>query len=910
MRRLWANILIAGASMLAVVAAVPNAIKNTNTNGDFAKNHAFTFQLSEREVSSEQGEEAKPLNEHSAIDIANIMEQRLVNCGVSSYKITTSGNDLVNVSFNTDKNNYEQVVSYLSFSGSFALINEQDDVVEGKLFLDGEAYKKNVTVNEYPTVYIPVKTSSEEYTQVITKARENPTSSGEGEEEGESKANVYLIYNYTKGDTYKSLTASNKLESKQLLVLDALTDEKLYVDGKVENNKALFKQECGYVDSNGNGYADPEEVRAAFNRADFLVNLFHASALDYDVKLIKGGYEDTFMRDDARIEPIMEGGKIKLNATLISCIAAVIIVALLLVVFYRLGALNIMATTLVGAVGTFLLITAMGIEYEVLSIAAYVLVASLGIVSGIIYCNRLKEEAYRGRSIKKANSEASKRSLLPILDVHFVSLAVGVMLFLLGGSAVHSFASILTLGTLISAVLSTLGLKGLMWLSTNTTKLTGKYEVFGIEQKNVPDHMAEEKQKYYGPYADKDFSKKKKSVAILGLVASVLSLVGIITCASLRNGNLYKQGSATNTGAQIVYVNEIKVIDEDTDKAPYDETTLKDLLKDIIFYDKSEDKPSTPEEIEKHLLVNEINEIKSFSLTEARYNEDEEKSYNFLTTYFEISLKDDSKLLKKSGDKFYGDITNQVVADETTLNELLEIYFDEFHSSVKGGEKGNKISLKEIVSIPSKASPDFGKLALGSFVAMLVVTLYMLLRYKLSRGLAMLAYPLASSAITLGIFALINLVGAKIPQTLCVVVPVATIISFIMSLMIANKEKELISEEKVKDNSLEHRKEIAKKATALACAPIVSSLVVVIYLFINFFGFGPAANAFPFLGAIIGGLIAAGLVVVTYMPLSNLLYKAFSKVHIERKPRKHKKAKVVKQKSAEPEEAVFIGIND
>lgn len=905
MRRLWANILIAGASMLAVIAAVPNALKNTNGNGDFSTNHTFTFQLAEKEVNAEEGEEAIPLNENSAKYMAGIMEERLINSNITSYRISTSGNDLITVSFKADKDNYEQITSYLAFSGSFALINERGDVVEGKNFLVDEAYKKSVSVNEYPTVYIPVLTTSEEYTQVITQARENPTESEES-----SVANVYLIYNYVKGDTYDSLKASNKLESKQLLTLDALTDQTLYVDGKIENGKAMFQQVCGYADENGNGFADPDEVRAAFNRADFLINLFHASALDYDVKLIKGGLEETYIRESARVESIIEGGKIKVNATFISCVAAIVIVTLLLVVFYRLGALNIMTTTIVSSLLTFILVTAMSIEYEVLSIFGYVLVASISIVSGIIYCNRLKEETYKGRSIKKANQEASKKSLLPILDVHFVSLAIGAMLFLLGGKSVHSFASILTLGTIISAIISTLGLKGLMWLSTNTTKLTGKYEAFGIDSKNVPDHMAEEKQKFYGPYAEKDFSKKKKTVSIVGAVCSIAAMIGIIVGASLRSGELFKQNVASSGGAQIVYVNEIKVVDPDVDKAPFDETTLKEQLSDIVMYGLNEERPSTPEDIESHLLINEIAEISSFSLTESRYNQLEAKSYDYLTTYFEITLKEKSALMTNGGDKFYADVINQTVADETTLNEVLEMYFDEFHSSVKGGEEGNRIALKAITNLPVQNNVKFGKLALGSFVAMIIITLYMLLRHKLSKGLAMLAYPLAGSGITLGVFELLNVCGVKIPSTMYILVPVVTLVSFIMTLIISAKEKEMWNDEKIKDASFEHKKEIGTKATALALAPIVVILVVVVYLLINYFGFGPSVNALPFLGAIIGTLISAGLIVVTYIPLSNFLYKKFSKVNIQRKPRKNKKVKVIKQKSAEPEEAVFIGIND
>ena len=81
----------------------------------------------------------------------------------------------------------------------------------------------------------------------------------------------------------------------------------------------------------------------------------------------------------------------------------------------------------------------------------------------------------------------------------------------MGGEALHAFSGIITLGALVSLVISTLILKGLMWLCTNTTGLNGKYEVFGIDSKKVPNLMNEEKQTYFGPYAEKDFTKKKNS---------------------------------------------------------------------------------------------------------------------------------------------------------------------------------------------------------------------------------------------------------------------------------------------------------------------------------------------------------------------------------------------------------------
>ena len=44
--------------------------------------------------------------------------------------------------------------------------------------------------------------------------------------------------------------------------------------------------------------------------------------------------------------------------------------------------------------------------------------------------------------------------------------------------------------------------------------------------------------------------------------------------------------------------------------------------------------------------------------------------------------------------------------------------------------------------------------------------------------------------------------------------------------------------------------------------------------------------------------------------MANFLYKLFSKVNLNIKPRESKKKNKAVKKSAEPEEAIFIGIND
>ena len=175
----------------------------------------------------------------------------------------------------------------------------------------------------------------------------------------------------------------------------------------------------------------------------------------------------------------------------------------------------------------------------------------------------------------------------------------------------------------------------------------------------------------------------------------------------------------------------------------------------------------------------------------------------------------------------------------------------------------------------------------------------------------MLAFPVVSATANLGLFVLLSAVGLTLPASILVSVPVVSMFSFFFMVLVANKEREMVVDDKVKDNSYEHRLELSKRALGIAMTPVFAAIVLGSYLFVNFFGFGPGIISYLYLACLIGVIIAASLVIYAYIPLSNILYKAFSNINFEPKIRKGKKANApAKKKSAEPEEAIFIGIND
>ena len=905
MRRLWAHILIAFTCIVAAFAAFPSLLKGINTDGDYRNRRTFTFQISERKALEES--DVYPVEEGTAKEIAKVMEERLIKSGVLSYDISTSGSDIVNVSFSADSDTeYLQITTYLGFSGSFALMNSDPDgePIVADQFLNGTAYLKTSSVNDYPTLIIPVKTDGEAYKSIIKWAQDNPVTeeSDSDDEESTQTAPVYLIYNYVKGDTYKTLTDTNRFDKKILLTFNALSDDTLYYD----DNKNSFSQVIGYKDSNENGYADADEVAAAYSQANFLDNLFNASVLNYDIEVIRGGDSTTRVTTSAKVENIFKDTKIVWNSTLTAVVAAIVIVSLLLVVFYRLGAVSVVTSTVVSTFLAFMFMILTGMQYNTLGLVALILVASLSLISGIIYLTKLKEESYRGRTLKKANSEAARKSTLPIVDIHVVTLVVALFIYLLGGAPLHTFSAILLLGSLSSLLVNIFGLRGMMWLVTNTTSLTGRYDVFAIDSDKIPDHMKDEKQKYFGPYAEKDLTKNKKPVMIAALGLFVAAVAGISVMGALNNGNIFKEQSTSVSASEIYVVDTIKVLSDE--KSTMTEDDLRNMLADIKLYNTAGETVTFDENDTHATLASYINKISSFETTDSITNEGTTTQYS--NKYFVLSL---NGII--DGSNVYAKAKNYALGEERDLDYVLSIYFDDINNeygTTDGINHKSSIALKSVEKMNNSPQPDWKKITLATSIAIAALTLYMLIRYRLSRGLASVFFPFVASAITLALFVLLSLTGLSLPASVSILIPVVTIFTYVFIILFANKEREMVIEDRSKDNSYDHRVELSKRALGISFTSVIATGVVGVYLLINFFGFGPAVNSYIYVASLLGVILTLFLVKEAYVPVANFFYKLFMNINFEPKIKKSKKNSnvPVKQKSAEPEEAIFIGIND
>jgi SecD/SecF fusion protein len=188
--------------------------------------------------------------------------------------------------------------------------------------------------------------------------------------------------------------------------------------------------------------------------AQRLANLLKTGALPIKLQLISASQVSATL------------GKQALNQGLIAGIAGFVVVALFLLLFYRVLGVIAVGALLVYAVFFFALIKLIPITMTLPGIAGLILTIGVAADANIVIFERVKEELRGGRSIPAAIATGYKRGLSAIVDANVVTFMVAFILFLLATAGVKGFAFTLGVGTLVSfftavlltqAVLSTMG---------------------------------------------------------------------------------------------------------------------------------------------------------------------------------------------------------------------------------------------------------------------------------------------------------------------------------------------------------------------------------------------------------------------------------------------------------------------
>lgn len=184
------------------------------------------------------------------------------------------------------------------------------------------------------------------------------------------------------------------------------------------------------------GYTVEDTAREAKKLADTIT----AGALPF--KLVA--------RDLESISPTL--GQSALNVILLAGLVSMILVALYMLLYYRLPGIVADVTVIAAIVAQVAIIAYSHFSLTLPGIAGIILTVGISVDGNVIIYERIKEEIKAGKTVKAAIDVGFKRAFTAIFDGNITTLIAAVVLYVLGTGPIQSFAFTLGIGVLLNFV--------------------------------------------------------------------------------------------------------------------------------------------------------------------------------------------------------------------------------------------------------------------------------------------------------------------------------------------------------------------------------------------------------------------------------------------------------------------------
>lgn len=913
MRRLVAYALLTSSLIIGAAAVFTPTLVSMDTDISYGYGRDLVFKISPHSEENYNGiDPADPdsyINDDNyvAVDlVAEEMSYRLENWGVTDYTITKEGYDTIRVRLRTENNSdteYEYLQFYLPFSGGDisvdASMDEESDYAYSTSWADmftGQTatieYIQNDTI---PVVVIPVNYEGEdgELGQLIEYCQSKHVDADESSSIEEQNCYVVLWSHKQEGDTFdKATSGSEGIQDANVArrFLGASNAANVWFEEDNEDdNYTRFQYIPSTAAINGAGEFDDSEALAAYKGAFFYMSLFNAS----DYADIGAGYDVTFSFSaiaQPEVENLIERSFSvypALNSTMIACLVSLAIIVLVLALFYRMGSLAMIASIGVSLIGTMLFIAYFHAQFGAGMLLGFGLVVLLSLFSSAYYFAKLKDEIYKGRTLKKAHAEAAKKAFWPTIDGGILYIVIGLAVYFLIPAQASMCGLAMIIGGLVSTLVSLFLTRFLMWIYAGdgdaSSHMAGQ---LAIDKAKVPDLLKEEKQTYFGLFANSNFMKPWKGVSIAGLVLLIASVAGLATFSALDSGVPFNVSDQQENSIAYVTYRLMEGSTNDSLNGIDDIDNGRDGLLNVIYEDGTM--------LSEYSVSNISMQTTSVTLTGGSVEEGVYTVLNFMISFDRVYDENgEYSFVVRSGETEVTGIASLEEAFETAL-ELRNLDSTNFDVSVKG-------------VVPENLTPGFTSVCIGLVVGLACSFLYLALRFRPSRGLTLSIIAGASSFISLGLLSLTRLSATPLAAIGAIAVLAITLL---LGLFILGKEREISAESHERDKStLEFRAQCLLSANSQAAGDLVIYGVIAAYLFVCFLAFGAAEFSLINAVALIGILLSICMVLVLIVPGCLFLAKQFSKIKLDlswKRPKKNQGGR----KSSEPEEAIFIGIND
>ncbi len=928
MKRVTAYISLVSSMLLASLVGLVPALKMVNGTGDYSAGRTYVYKISERnynlvnqngtsnEISGSDEDKQTILD-----DVVDEFKIRLANADVTNYKLETSGFDTIKVTFKADSSLYSDISSYLNFSWSFKASTYKGDVVVGQdaiqvkensgtdnFFDEGSArieYKDN-----YPYVVVKLK-NPEEFKNVVTAASKASSSSDstttsvqslnnnhilEDDDDSDSSTSnlnkVYILNDWLTGMNIETLLSSDgspyleKTLTKNYILYsyDASSASSIYWDydsslSATDQENKVYEEIYfgGYnADSTTNTYGSVESDRVlAYKKASIWMHKFNSCTYSQGITLVNTDGTNAYT---SIISPFLDHlvymNEVNwTNSLFVASLIAIVIVSLFLCLHFGINGITIAVNSfclLVASIGLFNLF---GSEFNVGAIIGLLTLMVVSIFSGTIFFKKANNELYKGKNIKKSFQEGSKRSFMIQFDITLITLILGITSYLIPTSNLISFGSLLIVGSLLNVVLNLAILRPLAWLIYNSSTINKHLNLISVDAKQIPNLSKDEKPTYFDKFNKK---QPKKTYNIVGIVASILLCASIagLTSFQVVRGNIYNSSSTQGNSEVVIRIDKQNVTDDESNDIENNIEEIENVFSNKIFTNESKSKAlaKTPDvkTYNYSYIINNVTNKEYYYVVslDGNYSND-------TTAYY---LNNNSELIK------------------TSLEEAINI-------SITNVLETSKIDINSTYNVTNDSNNYYALLFVSIGVG--VCSIYMLLRFGLSKMLTSAILTGGSVTIIVGIFSLLN---ASFTSVITLGTLLLVEFAYITFVIYFNKQKEIIQEHKKELTSLELKRD-AYEVGFNDYYPFNASVTLINALMIIAMFFTKSLDTYLLVLILIGFVIILILQKALSINMELFFNKIFKKfIGLFNRPSKKKKN--TSKKEDGPEEAIFIGIND
>jgi SecD/SecF fusion protein len=129
----------------------------------------------------------------------------------------------------------------------------------------------------------------------------------------------------------------------------------------------------------------------------------------------------------------------------------------------------------------------MGAVFTLSAIGALVLGVGMTVDVNIINFERIRQELFKGRSVRNAANTGQQLSLSAIFDAQFTTLIAALIMYIWGNGTVKGFATMLIITVIMTLVLNVALSKILLSLVVDSGICDDKPEWFGVKKSQIPD---------------------------------------------------------------------------------------------------------------------------------------------------------------------------------------------------------------------------------------------------------------------------------------------------------------------------------------------------------------------------------------------------------------------------------------